>query len=65
MVEILPAWENTKPVFHICMNLNQPLQASFCLLSVGFLFFKNAGAYMDLYCLQKENSTEKRAFGKL
>lgn len=64
MVEILPAGENTKPVFHICMNLNHFKSLSVCCL-LGFFLFLNAGAYMDLYCLQKENPTEKPAFGKL
>lgn len=62
MVEILPAWENTKPVFHICMNLNHFKPLSVCCL-LGFLFLKCWSVY-GFILLAKRKFNRKACFWK-
>lgn len=63
MVEILPARENPKPVFHICMNLNHFKSPSVCCL-LGFFLFLNAGVCMEFILLAKREFNRKACFWK-
>lgn len=64
MVEILSARENTKPIFHICMNLNHFKSLSVCCLLGFFLFFFKCWSIYGFILLAKREFNRKSCFWK-